>query len=83
VTTSPAPAAAFDAWALEAIQRGDLDTLASFRTLTPGMPYAHPTADHFLPLFIALGVVDGRTDKLVDGMDGYAVGFSRRSFALY
>jgi 4,5-DOPA dioxygenase extradiol len=83
VTTSPAPAAAFDAWALEAIQRGDLDTLASFRTLTPGMPYAHPTADHFLPLFIALGAVDGRTDKLIDGMDGYAVGFSRRSFALY
>ncbi|MGC3905971.1 hypothetical protein ACYB2S_00005 [Corynebacterium variabile] len=38
MTTSAAPAAAFDAWALEAIQRGDLDTLANFRTLAPGMP---------------------------------------------
>jgi len=83
VTTSAAPAAAFDAWALEAIQRGDLDTLANFRTLAPGMPYTHPTADHFLPLFMALGAGDGRTGKLVDGVDGYAVGFSRRSFALY
>lgn len=81
--TVPAWSSEFDAWALDAVQRGDLDTLANFRTLAPGMPYAHPTPDHFLPLFITLGAVDGRTDRLVDGVDGYAVGFSRRSFALY
>lgn len=65
------------------MRRGDLDTLADFRTKAPGMPYAHPAPDHFLPLFIALGAVDGRTDRLADGVDGYSVGLSRRVFALY
>src|ERR1019366_1003181 len=31
----------FDAWASEALARGDVDELAGFRTRAPGMPYAH------------------------------------------
>ena len=34
----------FDAWATDALVRGDLDELAAFRSRAPGMPYAHPTA---------------------------------------
>src|SRR6187401_2454680 len=45
----------FDAWASEAIARGDVDELAAFATRAPGMPYAHPTVEHFAPLFVTLG----------------------------
>src|SRR5690606_5926760 len=33
----------FDAWAGEALARGDVDELAAYRSKAPGMPYAHPT----------------------------------------
>ena len=45
----------FDLWAAEALARGDVDTLASYRDLAPGMPYAHPTVEHYTPLFVTLG----------------------------
>ena len=44
----------FDAWAAEALARGDVDALASYRSTAPGMPYAHPTVEHFTPLFVTL-----------------------------
>ena len=45
----------FDSWAAEALARGDLDTLFAFREKAPGMPFAHPTVEHFAPLFVTLG----------------------------
>jgi 4,5-DOPA dioxygenase extradiol len=76
----PAWSADFDAWAADALGRGDVDELCSFRTRAPGMPYAHPTADHYLPLFITLGAAD-RPDRPVRTIiDGYMIGFSKRSF---
>jgi 4,5-DOPA dioxygenase extradiol len=76
----PAWSADFDAWAADALSRGDVDELCSFRTRAPGMPYAHPTPDHFLPLLITLGAAD-RPDRAVRTMiDGYMIGFSKRSF---
>jgi 4,5-DOPA dioxygenase extradiol len=40
------------------VRRGDLDELSNFRKAAPGMPYAHPTTEHFTPIFVALGAVD-------------------------
>jgi 4,5-DOPA dioxygenase extradiol len=77
----PRWSADFDAWAIDAVRRGAIDELADYRS-APGMPYSHPTADHFLPIFITLGAVNGRCDMIAAGVDGYTVGFSRRSFAL-
>ena len=45
----------FDAWVQESLARGDVDALADFAHRGPGMPYAHPTVEHFVPLFVALG----------------------------
>ena len=45
----------FDAWAADALDRGDIDELIDFRSRAPGMPYAHPTTEHFAPLFVTLG----------------------------
>ena len=50
----------FDLWAAEALDRGDVDTLAAYRSQAPGMPYAHPTVEHYVPLFITLGAATDR-----------------------
>ena len=70
----------FDTWAREALDRGDLDTLFDFRTKAPGMPYAHPTVEHFAPLFVTLGAVARPDDKPSYAIEGYAYGLSKRSF---
>jgi 4,5-DOPA dioxygenase extradiol len=46
---------AFDEWAEDALGRGDVDTLVDYRTKAPGADIAHPTADHYVPLLLALG----------------------------
>ena len=69
----------FDQWAGEALARGDVETLAGFRK-APGMPYAHPTADHFLPLFVTLGAASDPTAPVETVIDGYWMGFAKRSF---
>jgi len=69
----------FDQWAAEALGRGDVDALASFRR-APGMPYAHPSADHFLPLFVTLGAATDPEKPVQTVIDGYWMGLAKRSF---
>ncbi|MDN3987520.1 DODA-type extradiol aromatic ring-opening family dioxygenase [Zwartia vadi] len=45
----------FSTWVRDAIQSRDLHTLLNYRTLAPHAVRAHPTDEHFLPLFVALG----------------------------
>ena len=78
VAAAPGWSREFDAWAAEALARGDVDELASYRTKAPGMPYAHPTVEHFTPLFVTLGAAPGAT--VSTAIDGYMWGLSRRSF---
>jgi 4,5-DOPA dioxygenase extradiol len=69
----------FDHWAAEALARGDVAELAAYRTHAPGMPYAHPTVEHYTPLFVTLGAA---TDAEAPGdqvIDGYWMGLSKRS----
>lgn len=52
----PAPyVVEFSRWVEDAVTRGDLDALLDYRTLAPHAQRAHPSDDHFLPLFFALG----------------------------
>jgi len=69
----------FDLWAAEALDRGDVDELAAFRTRAPGMPYAHPTVEHFVPLFITLGVATEPGAVSATPITGYFFGLSKRS----
>ena len=69
----------FDLWAAEAIGRGDVDTLAAYRTKAPGMPYAHPTVEHFVPLFISLGAASDPATAAATVIDGYFFGLAKRS----
>ena len=70
----------FDAWGAEALARGDVDELARYRTAAPGMPYAHPTVEHFTPLFVTLGAATDPTAPVTTTLDGYSFGLARRSF---
>ena len=64
---APAWSAEFDRWAAEALATGDLDTLFAFREKAPGMPFAHPTVEHFAPLFVTLGASAKPDDAPEDG----------------
>ena len=70
----------FDEWATEALDRGDVDALFDFRTKAPGMPFAHPTVEHFAPLFVTLGAVARPEAAPSYAIEGYAYGLSKRSF---
>jgi 4,5-DOPA dioxygenase extradiol len=71
----------FDAWAREALLRGDVDELAAYRAKAPGMPYAHPTVEHFTPLFVTLGASADPEAPRDFTVDGFWWGLSKRSFA--
>ncbi|MSY56224.1 MAG: dioxygenase [Actinobacteria bacterium] len=76
---APSWSSEFDAWAAGALASGDIDTLSNFRELAPGMPYAHPTVEHFTPLFITLGAATATDAAPETLIDGYFMGLSKRS----
>ncbi|MDD2547471.1 MAG: class III extradiol ring-cleavage dioxygenase [Burkholderiaceae bacterium] len=56
----------FSRWIEDALARGDLKSLFDYRRLAPQAVRAHPSDDHFLPLFFTLGAAgeDLRADYL-------------------
>ena len=69
----------FDAWSAEALARGDVDALMDFRSTAPGMPYAHPTVEHFAPLFATLGASSDPEGADTE-IEGFFMGLAKRSF---
>ncbi len=76
---APSWSSDFDAWAAEALATGDVDELANFKSNAPGMPYAHPTVEHFTPLFITLGTAEVPDTAPKTLIEGYFMGLSKRS----
>lgn len=69
----------FDEWAKESLQSGAIDKLMDFHG-APGMPYAHPTSEHYAPLFVTLGASDDPANQLETVIDGFFIGLAKRSF---
>jgi 4,5-DOPA dioxygenase extradiol len=69
----------FDTWAGEALARGDVDALASYQAQAPGMPYAHPTVEHYTPLFVTLGAATDPEEPGEQLFEGFWMGLSKRS----
>ncbi len=69
----------FDLWAGDALTRGDVDLLSDYRAKAPGMPYAHPTVEHYTPLFVTLGAATSADAPGLQVIDGYWMGLSKRS----
>jgi 4,5-DOPA dioxygenase extradiol len=79
----------FQEWVRKALEEGDRCALMDYRKLAPEAVRAHPTDEHFLPLFVALGAagegaVQRYTDEVTFGviaMDGYVFGAREAEFA--
>jgi len=69
----------FDAWVADALDRSAVDELADFRDRAPGMPYAHPTVEHFAPIFVTLGAATDPEVPPAQVIDGYWYGLAKRS----
>lgn len=77
----PAYVTDFQGWVHEQLGTGDIASLLEYRTLAPGAELAHPTDEHLLPLYVALGAAgaDFVTQQVYSGiehnmlaMDAYA-----------
>jgi 4,5-DOPA dioxygenase extradiol len=61
----------FSEWVKDRIDAGDMESLVDYRSRTPHGPRAHPTDEHFLPLFVALGAApgQGKPERIYDAID--------------
>ncbi len=80
--TPPGWSREFDIWAAEALARGAIDELMDFRRRAPGMPYAHPTTEHFAPLFVSLGAAGDPEAAPETAIEGFFMGLAKRSVQL-
>jgi len=80
--TPPSWSVEFDAFARESLAAGDLESLIDFRRRAPGMPYAHPTVEHFATLFVALGAADDPERAPEQVIDGFWMGLAKRSLVV-
>ena len=54
----------------------------NFKELAPGMPYAHPTVEHFSPIFVTLGAATNDTVAPEVVIDGYWMGLAKTSLSV-
>jgi 4,5-DOPA dioxygenase extradiol len=61
----------FQAWVFDRLGDEDLDSLVEYRARSPHGVRAHPTEEHFLPFFFALGAAPraARPERVYDAID--------------
>jgi 4,5-DOPA dioxygenase extradiol len=61
----------FQSWVKGLIEAHDYDRLADYRSLSPDGVRSHPTDEHFLPLFVALGAApdNTRAERIFDDVE--------------
>ena len=81
---APAPyAREFQQWVKEKIDSREIDGLIDYRSRSPHGVRAHPTDEHFLPLFFALGAASGkaRPERVYDAIDSGVLAMDAYLFA--
>ena len=78
----PGWSAEFDLWAAAMLEQGDVDAADGLPQRAPGMPYAHPTVEHFAPLFVTLGAASDPEAAPDTEIEGFFLGLAKRSFAV-
>jgi len=63
--TTPKWAQDFDDWLAETIVSGDTEALLDWQQRAPNAQHAHPSDEHFLPIFVALGAGGGRAGERI------------------
>jgi 4,5-DOPA dioxygenase extradiol len=73
---------AFSAWLEKTLASHDEDALLAYRELAPEATRAHPTEEHFLPLYVALGAAGARAKsrRIYAGMEGAALSMDAYRF---
>jgi 4,5-DOPA dioxygenase extradiol len=73
----------FQGWVKERIDSHELDELADYRRLSADGVRAHPTDEHFLPLYFALGAArkDYKPERLYDGIEMGALAMDAYRFS--
>jgi 4,5-DOPA dioxygenase extradiol len=66
---------AFSAWLAATLAAHDTDALVAYRERAPEAARAHPSEEHFLPLFVAYGAAGehSRPERVVDGFENGAL----------
>ena len=61
----------FQEWVKERLEKKALEELVDYRSRSPHGVRAHPTDEHFLPLFVALGAAPEKTrpERIYDAID--------------
>lgn len=72
----------FRDWVDERVMDGRVEELLDWETAAPGARQAHPTPEHFLPLFVALGAAGPgyRAQRVFEGFDGPALAMDAYRF---
>ncbi len=78
-TSAPSWSVEFDHWMDDALTRRAFDELVDFADRAPDASLAHPTTEHFAPLFVAMGAAldDTKTPRTL--IDGFWWGLSKRT----
>ena len=72
----------FQAWMFERIMAHDIDSLLAYRELAPLAARAHPSEEHLLPLFVALGAAGKNysAERLFAALEGGALAMDAYRF---
>ena len=70
-------------WVKDRIERHDVDSLTDYRSRAPHGVRAHPTDEHFLPLFFALGAASekAKPQRIYDAIDSGVLAMDAYVFA--
>ena len=79
---SPAPdwAQAFDAWIVQGVIGGDVETLLAFPQAPAEARVAHPTPEHLMPLYAAMGAGGGKGEVLHRSFSWGSIGMTSFAF---
>jgi len=72
----------FADWIWDRLAARDLDALVGYRSTAPWAARAHPTEEHLLPLYVALGAAgtDFRAERIHAGIDDYVLAMDAYAF---
>ncbi len=76
---APGWSSEFDAWAGRGAGPRRRRRPGRLPLRAPGMPYAHPTVEHYTPLFVTLGAATDPDEPGRQVIDGFWMGLSKRS----
>ena len=79
---TPAYVRAFTDWIADRLVARDFPALLDYRRQAPGAVQAHPTDEHLLPLYVALGAAGNpaRIDRFHVGIDDYVIAMDAYAF---